>query len=98
MRLSYKEVPSLGEEAAEVAGADREDELVRGELPLAGAQGDVGQRLRVAQVLGRGEEGRVVVVPLEAVVLGGPHGRVTTRSLHKFHTFKDSSANPLPQV
>ena len=65
---------------------------MRGELPLAGAQGDVGQRLRVAQVLGRGEEGRVVVVPLEAVVLGGPHGRVTG-SLHKFHTFRDSSAS-----
>ena len=48
---------------------------MRGELALAGAEGDVGQRLRVAQVLGRREERRVVVVPLQAVVLrrGGRH-------------------------
>ena len=48
---------------------------MRGELSLAGAEGDVGQRLRVAQVLRRREERRVVVVPLQAVVLrrGGRH-------------------------
>ena len=56
---------------------------MRSELALAGAQGDVRQRLRVAQVLGGGEEGGVVVVPLQAIVFrGGRHdGRVAASKL-----------------
>ena len=58
-----------GEDGAEVAGADRQDKLVRVEVNVAAGQRHVGQDFSPAELFGRVEEDRVVVVPLQAEVL-----------------------------
>ena len=44
---------------------------MRREGPRAARERDIGQNVDVTQTLDRGEEDRMVVVPLEAIVLAG---------------------------